>query len=722
MAEWVDYLGHRIDATGVHPLPDKVEAITSAPVPRNVNELRSFLGLLNYYRKFLPNIATILTPLNELLQQHRKWKWSANCTKAFEEAKKLLTTSSVLVHYDTSLPMRMAADASAYGIGAVISHVLPNGDEKPIAFTSRTLSSSEKNYSQIEKEALALVYGVYKFHQYLYGRRFTLVTDHQPLTTIFGPKKGIPTIAAARIQRWAVQLAAFQYDIEYKSTHDHGNADALSRLPLPSSQSRICIPGIFNIQQISSLPVSSKEVEQAIRRDVVLSKVLQYARKGWPQTSSSDEFKPYFRRKNELAVEGNCLLWGARVIIPAKLRGKVLQELYRGHPGSSRMKAIARSYLWWPGLDSTLDKVAKSCVPCQAVKQAPPTAPLHPWTWPDRPWQRVHIDFAGPFQGKMFLLAIDAHSKWGEIFEMTQTTSTKTISILRQLFASYGFPDQIVSDNGPKFISKEFKDFMQANGIRHIRSAPYHPASNGLVERFVKTFKEAMKAGKHDNLSLSHRVQNFLFTYRTTPHSTTKVAPCMLFLKRGLRTRLDLLRPSVHDTVRDKQDVQKTHHNHHAREREMTVGQTVMVRNLRPGDAWIPGVIVKMLGPVSYLVDVGEGRVWKRHVDHLKQRDLPDPEHSSLEETDSELPTPETDVATPVTTPEASVTESTEPVDESVLSSTPDSPTATTGDTTPSTSGTSPPVPSTSQPEPAVTRAYPTRNRRPPDWYHARYT
>ena len=258
MAEWVDYLGHRIDATGVHPLPDKVEAITSAPVPRNVNELRSFLGLLNYYRKFLPNIATILTPLNELLQQHRKWKWSANCTKAFEEAKKLLTTSSVLVHYDTSLPMRMAADASAYGIGAVISHVLPNGDEKPIAFTSRTLSSSEKNYSQIEKEALALVYGVYKFHQYLYGRRFTLVMDHQPLTTIFGPKKGIPTIAAARIQRWAVQLAAFQYDIEYKSTHDHGNADALSRLPLPSSQSRICIPGIFNIQQISSLPVSSK--------------------------------------------------------------------------------------------------------------------------------------------------------------------------------------------------------------------------------------------------------------------------------------------------------------------------------------------------------------------------------------------------------------------------------------------------------------------------------
>ena len=138
------------------------------------------------------------------------------------------------------------------------------------------------------------------------------------------------------------------------------------------------------------------------------------------------------------------------------------------------------------------------------MKQAPAAAPLHPWVWPSRPWQRIHVDFAGPFFNKMFFLVIDAHSKWGEVFQMAQTTATKTIEVLRQLFSSYGLPEQIVSDNGPQFVSEEFRQFMQSNGIRHIRCAPYHPASNGLAERFVRTFKEAMKAGKRDVLSLSH--------------------------------------------------------------------------------------------------------------------------------------------------------------------------------------------------------------------------
>ena len=175
----------------------------------------------------------------------------------------MLTTSRVLVHYNPDLPIKMAADASAYGIGAVVSHIFPDGREKPIAFASRTLSPSEKNYAQIQKEALALILGVRKFHQYLYGRRFTLVTDHRPLTTILGPKKGIPPIAAARLQRWAVQLSAYQYDIEFKPTKEHSNADALSRLPLLDSIEYISESSVFNVNQIQSLPVDSGDVENA---------------------------------------------------------------------------------------------------------------------------------------------------------------------------------------------------------------------------------------------------------------------------------------------------------------------------------------------------------------------------------------------------------------------------------------------------------------------------
>ena len=625
LAKSVKYLGHLIDAEGKHTLTDKLDAVKDAPVPRNVTELRSFLGLLNYYRMFLPDIATVLHPLNELLQAKRQWKWTSECQSAFQKAKDLLTSSSVLAHYDTNLPIRLAADASAYGIGAVLSHVLPTGEEKPVAFVSRTLSSSEKNYAQIEKEALAIVFGVKRFHQYLYGRKFTLLTDHQPLTTILGPKKGIPPIAAARLQRWAVQLAAYTYDIEFKSTHDHGNADALSRLPLQSTSSGCSsVPSEFNVCQIMSLPVAYTDVQRASRRDPIVSKVLQYTRRGWPDTFP-DSLKPFSYHRNELTTEGDCLLWGTRVVIPSKLRDAVLKELHQGHPGVTRMKASARSHLWWPGLDKDLEKLARTCISCQAVKQAPAAAPLHPWVWPSRSWQRVHVDFAGPFLGKMYFLIVDAHSKWGEVFPMTQTTTTKTLEVLRQVFASYGLPEQVVSDNGPQFVSEEFRQFMQGNGIRHIRCAPYHPASNGLVERFVRTFKEAMKAGKNDGLTLSHRLANFLLAYRTIPHATTQRSPCSLFLGRTVRTRLDLLKPNLEDRVQEKQAIQKDQHDQHAHSRSLEAGQPVMVKNMRPGDNWIPGVVLKQSGPVSFLVDVGEGRTWRRHLDHLKVRDLPEP-------------------------------------------------------------------------------------------------
>ena len=180
----VEYLGHKIDAEGLHPRPKKVAAVIKAPQPHNISKLRAFLGMVNYYRKFIPNLSTLLQPLNTLLQPNKPWRWSDECTKAFEEAKQAISSTPVLAHYNPKLPLTLAGDASAYGIGAVISHVMPDGSERPIAFASRSLSPSERNYAQIEKEALSLIYGVKRFHQYLYGRKFCLVTDHKPLLTI----------------------------------------------------------------------------------------------------------------------------------------------------------------------------------------------------------------------------------------------------------------------------------------------------------------------------------------------------------------------------------------------------------------------------------------------------------------------------------------------------------------------------------------------------------
>jgi len=192
----VEYLGHRIDTNGLHATTEKIQVVVKVPKPRNVTELKSYLGLLNYYGQFLPNLLTTLQPLNELLCKNKKWAWSSNCQKAFCQSKKPLLDSPALAHYDPSKPIRLACDASPYRVGAVISQVENNDQERPVAFSSRSLSRAERNYAQIEREALALIFRVKKFHHYLYGRVFTLQTDHKPLKTILGPKTAILTLYA----------------------------------------------------------------------------------------------------------------------------------------------------------------------------------------------------------------------------------------------------------------------------------------------------------------------------------------------------------------------------------------------------------------------------------------------------------------------------------------------------------------------------------------------
>lgn len=679
MQDSVEYLGHKIDAEGLHALPQKQKAVKDAPTPTNVQQLRSFLGLVNYYGKFIANLSTIVHPLNELLQKDRKWNWTSECAQAFRSAKEALVSSSVLVHYDPKLPITLAGDASAYGIGAVISHTMPDGTERPIAFASRTLSTSERNYAQLEKEALSLVYGVKKFHQYLFGRKFTLITDHKPLTAILGSKKGIPSLAAARLQRWAMLLASYQYEIRFKPTSQHGNADGLSRLPLDIGQTGDAPSssfGTLDVHSMDTLPISYTQVELFTRRDVLLSKVLRYTKRGWPGEVSSS-LKPFFNRRLELSVENGCLLWGTRVIIPKRLQEEILEDLHQSHPGVSRMKSIARSYFWWPSLDKQIEELASHCTSCQSLRHSPTAAPLHHWSWPLHPWQRIHIDLAGPFQGKMFCIIVDAHSKWPEVFELTTTTSDKIIAICRKLFAAYGLPNQLVSDNGPQFVSHEFETFLKLNGVKHLKSAPYHPATNGEAERFIQTFKKSMKASVHDGLTLQHRLQNFLLSYRSTPHATTKQSPAELFLKRSIRTRFDILRPDTAQMVADKQLSQVSNYKSL---RQFAVGDSVLIRNYssdRP--KWTRGKVIKRLGPLNYLVKFPDGNTCKRHVDQLLHCASSDSEVDSNSTIDMELEFP---------------TSSSSSVD-------------TASDTTRET-----------VPPPDRPRSYPSRNRHRPDWFH----
>lgn len=313
----------------------------------------------------------------------------------------------------------------------------------------------------------------------------------------------------------------------------------------------------------------------------------------------------------------DCLMWGQRVIVPPNLRQQVLEDLHTGHPGVVKMKALARSYVWWPNIDSQIEEKSKTCMSCQQNQRAPSLSPLHPWSWPEGPWQRIHIDFAGPFEGRMFLVVVDAHSKWPEVQVMDSVTSSKTIQALRTIFSRFGVPETLVSDNGPQLTSEEFECFLKSNGIKHICSAPFHPATNGLAERFVQTFKHALKASR-ESMTLQQRLDAFLLQYRNTPHSTTREAPAMLFLHRRLRTRLDLLKPNVKWTVEQAQQAQCSCRALHAKDRDFCVGDSVLVRDYRKGgEKWKSGTVSSQSGPVSYTVQVDETQSWKRHTDQM---------------------------------------------------------------------------------------------------------
>ena len=255
----------------------------------------------------------------------------------------------------------------------------------------------------------------------------------------------------------------------------------------------------------------------------------------------------------------------------------------------------------------------------------PATAALHRWEWLSRPWARLHIDYAGPFMGKMFLIIIDAHLKWLDVHCVNTATTKTTISKLRSTFATHSLPEMIVSDNGTVFTSQEFKIFTQRNGIRHVTSAPYHPSSNGLAERAVQTFKQGMK--KQGQGTVETKVARFLLSYRKTPQTTTGETPAQLRWGRSLRTHVDLLKPNVATTVATAQMQQKSQHDQHSKPRPFSVGDTVDARNYSGNGEWIPGTIVEVTGPVSVKVELENGTTIRRHHDQILVRNAADPVH-----------------------------------------------------------------------------------------------
>jgi transposase InsO family protein len=400
-------------------------------------------------------------------------------------------------------------------------------------------------------------------------------------------------------------------------------ADFFSRFPLGEVDLPFHdIVSFIHINNIAKIPVTAETIARRSQLDPVISKVISYVLHGWPQEWQQlkhvpEAFRSFFLQRNNFTNVRQCLVIGSRVVIPTCLRPLVLSELHGAHQGVVKMKMIARRFVWWPSLNSDIEKLCQQCIKCNEFQRMAPATQIHPNPWPAKPWEVLHTDLEGPFLNCNFLILIDAHSRWVEVKQLKKTDAAHVISKLKSIFVQNGIPKIIVSDNGPQFIAGEFSDFCRQNAIVHRTVSPYHARSNGLAERVIQTFKNFMLKTQHEG-TVKDRIRQFLLQYRVTPHSFTDQAPSEMLMGRLLRTRINATHPEDTKTLKAQQ---KSAESGSSIDRDFVIGEPVWIVDFRrTGKAplWLQGIVTKVVAPCTYEITCGTS-IFTRHVDHIRK-------------------------------------------------------------------------------------------------------
>lgn len=620
----VQFMGHVLTKDGIKMDPRKLEAIKNMPTPTDIKSLLRFMGMIQYLSKFLPNLSDTVKQLRKLTVKGVDWIWTNKEEEEFQRVKMKITQAPVLAYYDVTKPVTIQCDASESGIGAALLQ-----DGRPVTYSSRSMTKTEQRYAQIEKEMLAIVHSCTKFEQYIYGRPDIRVeTDHKPLQTIF--KKPIGS-SPKRLQRMLLYLQKFQLDVIYKKGKEMFIADTLSRAYLKTNsgteleevmsvvEAKIC-KDIENVQFVNSIPNSKQrmeEIKKGTEEDTTLQKVIEYVKKGWPSSNKSvlAEVRSYFNIQTELIVEENLLWKGVRVIIPQKLRLSVMKNLHASHLGIEGTLRRAREYVYWPGMNAQVKDYISKCDICNTFRDEQQKEPLVPHDIPTRAWCTVSVDLF-EFDNKHFIVVSDHYSNYFEYDRVTPISTAAVIKCLKSIFARYGIPEKLVSDNGTQFSSAEFKTFAKSYGFDHETSSPTYPQSNGKAENAVKTCKRMMKKalrGEGD-FFLS------LLDFRNTPSPDVGLSPAQRMFGRRLRALIpakeELLNPEVFPNVREMLERskinQKRYYDRGSKELEpLTKGDTIRIK--LPGQAiWTKGICLRNYGKRSYEVLVN-GKIYRRN-------------------------------------------------------------------------------------------------------------
>ena len=603
----VKFLGHMIDSEGIKPDPDKVSAIEKFTTPSCIGDVRRFLGMINQLSKFSPHLSDMTKPIRELLVKENAWVWGQPQRDAMTKVKEAIAASPILATFDPNLETVVSADASSHGLGAVLLQKQDSGELQPVAFISRSMTPTEKRYAQIEKEALAFTWACERLSDYLVGLQFHIQTDHKPLVPLFSTKhlEELPL----RVQRFRMRMMRFLFTISHVPGKDLKIADTLSRAPVadPTAEDAFLQQEVtayvdFVIGHLPATEQRLEEIRACQEADKTCQQIAEFCQAGWPEKSMLPvEVKPYYSVSAELTVQKGLLLRGSRIVIPPPLRKTLLEKIHSGHQGITKCRERARQSIWWPGISTQLENLARNCKECLKSQQNRPQ-PLSPTPLPALPWQRVGSDLF-EWKQSVYLLVVDYYSRFIEIARLNRSTTAEVVTHLKSIFARHGIPETLISDNGPQY---EFSEFAAEYEFRHVTASPYHPQGNGEAERAVGTVKSLLKKGDDPYKAL--------LAYRSTPLQLG-YSPAELLMGRVPRTTVPTTiaqrKPNIPNLtsvrakdkkskVRQKQDFDS---HHGARELPL----------LQPGDqVWVSGreteaEVQGEVAPQSYVVETEDG-------------------------------------------------------------------------------------------------------------------
>ena len=624
----IEFFGSIYTTSGICPDPQKIEDVCQMPTPQSKDDLQRSLGLFTYLAPYIPNYADRSAILRDLLKKDVPFLWQEDHQHAFDELKRSITPESCLRYFNPHEETTLEVDASQKGLGACL---LQGG--KPVAFASKSLSPTQANYSNIERETLALVFGIMRFHTYLFGKTFIIETDHKPLEMIW--KKPLAS-APPRLQRLLIKVQGYSCEVRYKPGRNMILSDALSRLPNPHKtqdipldvrvdETHLDVEDYHGVDLTSFEEPKQKQLQDETSKDPTLKVLWHTVIDGWPDTMQElpTSIRSFWPFRDEIGISNGVLFKGKQVIIPKTLQEDIKNQLHQGHMGIDKTRRLARETVYWVGINRDIENLVNSCEVCQTHQAGNQKEPLTPHEIPPSPWTKLATDLF-MLDGEDYLLITDYYSKYPLVHKLRNTSSASVATAISTTFSLFGVPTQIVSDNGPQYTGQPFKAMCKKWGIRHITSSPRYPRSNGMAERSVRTIKNLMtkckQTGQDIDVALLH--------LRATPLGGKLPSPAELLLGRSLRTTLpshNLYRHPDADEVLDnlsrKQEKMKENHDRTAGPNlpPLQVGQRVRVRDTRD-QTWIPAKVTKVgKQPHSYEVETPNGTMLRRNRSHLRE-------------------------------------------------------------------------------------------------------